>query len=129
MWSLEGPLGTPLGLVQWKRASSQVEAGISWLLSISDFDCRVPAELGQESQASSFVETWNSACLSSCSWVTGHFSSCICYLRVLPVMHWGVSAPSSCDFIHRVAFEEVSGHQVIIKSGPGNRGLGMWHHP
>ena len=33
----------------------------------SDSDRRVPAELGQESQASSCVEEWNSACLSSCS--------------------------------------------------------------
>ena len=59
---------TPLGLVQWKRASSPVEAGTSGFLSISDFDRRVSAELEQESQASSSVEGWNSACLSSCSW-------------------------------------------------------------
>ena len=26
-WRWEGPLGTPLGLVHWKRASSPVEAG------------------------------------------------------------------------------------------------------
>ena len=32
---------------------------------ISDFDSRVPADLGQESQASSCVEKWNSAFLSS----------------------------------------------------------------
>ena len=35
--------------------------------------------------------------------------------------HGGVSAPSFCAFPHRVAFKEVSGHQVLIKSGPGNR--------
>ena len=64
---MEGPLGIPLGLAQWKRASSRVEAGTSGFLSISDSDRRVPAELGQESQASSCVEEWNSACLSSCS--------------------------------------------------------------
>ena len=28
-----------------------------------------------------------------------------------------------CAFIHRVAFEEVSGHRVLNKSGLGNRGL------
>ena len=28
----------------------------------------------------------------------------------------------SVDFIHRVEFEEVSGHRVLIKRGPGNRG-------
>ena len=26
-WMWEGPLGSPLGLVHWKRASSPVEAG------------------------------------------------------------------------------------------------------
>ena len=66
---LEGASRTPLGLVQWKRASCRVEAGTSGFLSISDFDGRVPAELEQESQASSCVEEWNSACLSSCSQV------------------------------------------------------------
>ena len=38
-------------------------------------------------------------------------------------MHEGVSAPSCCAFIHRVAFKEVSGHRVLINSGAGNRGL------
>ena len=38
-------------------------------------------------------------------------------------MHEGVIAPLCCAFIHRVAFEEVSGHRVLIKSGLGNRGL------
>jgi len=31
-WRWEGPLGTPLGLVHWKRASSPVEAGTSGFL-------------------------------------------------------------------------------------------------
>ena len=34
----------------------------------------------------------------------------------------GVTDPSYCAFIHRVAFEEVSGHRVLNESGPGNRG-------
>ena len=37
------------------------------------------------------------------------------------MMHGGVSAPSCCTFTHRVAFEEVSGQRVLIKSGPENR--------
>ena len=37
-------------------------------------------------------------------------------------MHGGVSDPSFFVFIHRVAFEEVSGHRVLMKSGLGNRG-------
>ena len=59
--------GMPLGFVQWKRDSSGVEGSTSRFLSISDSDSRVPAELGQESQASYCVEEWNSSCLSSCS--------------------------------------------------------------
>ena len=38
-------------------------------------------------------------------------------------MHRGVSAPSCCNFIHRLAFEEVSRHGVLVKSGPGNQGF------
>ena len=64
-WRWEGPLGTPLGLVHWKRASSAVEAGTSGFVSISDSDRKVLAELGQESQASSWVEAWNSTLSAS----------------------------------------------------------------
>ena len=53
--------------MHWKRASSPGEAGTSGFLSISDSDPRVLAELGQESHASSWVEAWDSACLSRCS--------------------------------------------------------------
>ena len=63
LWCWEGPLGTPLSLVQWKRASSLVEAGTSGFLSISDSDRRVPEELGQESRASSCVKECNFTCL------------------------------------------------------------------
>ena len=38
-------------------------------------------------------------------------------------MHGGVSDPSCCAFIRRVAFKEVSGNRVLVKSGPGNQGL------
>ena len=38
------------------------------------------------------------------------------------MMHGGGSAPSCCAFTHRVAFEEGSGHRVLMKSGPGNQG-------
>ena len=44
-----------------------MEAGTSGFISISDSDRKVPAELGQESQASSCKEEWTSACLSSYS--------------------------------------------------------------
>ena len=38
------------------------------------------------------------------------------------MMHGGVSDPSCSAFVHRVAFEVVSGHRVLIKSGPENLG-------
>ena len=34
----------------------------------------------------------------------------------------GESLPVRVDFIHRVDFGEVSGHRVLTKRGPGNRG-------
>ena len=123
LWSWEGPLGTPLGLVQWKRASSLVEVGNSGFLSISDSGRRVPAELRQESQASSYVEAWNSACRSSCSRgdrplvelyleTTGFSERCtgvsvpLCLATSSTGLHW-----KRCSYWHR----------VLIKSGPGHR--------
>ena len=38
-------------------------------------------------------------------------------------MHEGVSAPLCFAFIHRVAFEEVSRHEVLMKSVPGKHSL------
>ena len=38
-------------------------------------------------------------------------------------MHVYVSVPTCCDFIHRVVFEEVSGHRVLKKRRLENRGL------
>ena len=40
-----GPLGTPLGLAQRKRASPRGEAGSSGFLSVSDSDRRAKEEL------------------------------------------------------------------------------------
>ena len=79
------------------------------------------ADWGQESQASSWVEAWNSACLSRCP--RGERTLVALYLEP------GVFSercteklPLRVDFIHRVEFGEVSGHRVLIKRGPGNRG-------
>ena len=44
-----------------------MEVGTSGFLAISDSNRKVPAELGPETQASSCVEEWNSACFLSCS--------------------------------------------------------------
>ena len=49
--------------------------------------------------------------VSSCLWNLGFFSD-RCTEKL----------PLRVDFIHRVEFGEVSGHRVLIKRGPGNRG-------
>ena len=120
---LAGPLGTKLGLAHWKRASSRGEAGTSGFLSVTDSNFRVPAELGQESQASSCLRKGTPLASRVVHGVSGPLSNCVWNLQVFQTMHGGVSDPSFFVYIHRVAFEEVSGHRVLIKSGPGNRGL------
>ena len=62
----DGPLGTPLGSVQWKRASSRIEAGTSVFLSCSEVVLNVCMTFQTGSQVLSYVEAWNSAFLSSC---------------------------------------------------------------
>ena len=54
------------GLEQWKRASSQVEAGTSGFLSCSDVGLGLCMPFQTGSQVSMCVEAWNSAFLSSC---------------------------------------------------------------
>ena len=119
---LAGPLGTKLGLAHWKRASSRGEAGTSGFLSVTDSNFRVPAELGQESQASSCLRKGTPLA----SRVVRGFQApgrAVCGTRgSFRMMHGGVSAPSCCAFTHRVAFEEGSGPRVLLKSGPGTRG-------
>ena len=87
-----------------------------------DSDRRVPVEFAQECQVSCSAEEWNSAYISSCSRMTPLFVMCV-EPAGFSEMHGGVSAPSCCAFIHRVAFEELSGHRDLLKCGPGNRGL------
>src|SRR5574342_245798 len=52
----------------------------------------------------------------------GHLSSFIYILLVYSGRRTGESLPLRVDFLHRVEFAEVSGHRVLIKKGPGNRG-------
>ena len=120
---LAGPLGTPLGLAQWKRASSRGETGNLGFLSFSDSNHRFPAELGQESQASSCLRKGTPLASRVVQGVSGPLSSCVWNLRVFQTMHRDVSAPSCCALIHRFSFKDVSGHRDLFKIGPGNRGL------
>ena len=79
-----GPLGTPLGLAQRKRASPRVEAGTSGFLSVSDSDIRVPAELGQERQATSFLSNGTPLASRVVHGVSGPLSNCVWNLQVFP---------------------------------------------
>src|SRR5574340_355326 len=128
--TFEPPVSTPISRRQrmapsriiWYSRSVRVCAGATVIIPlISDSDRRVPAHWGQESQASSWVEAWNSACLSRCP--RGERPLVDLYLEP------GVFSercteklPLRVDFIHRVEFGEESGHRVLIKRGPGNWG-------
>ena len=81
---LAGPLGTPLGLAQWKRASSRGETGNLGFLSFSDSNHRVPAELGQESQATSFLRNGTPLASRVVHRVSGPLSNCVWNLQVFP---------------------------------------------
>ena len=120
---LAGPLRTPLGLAQWKRASSPGKAGTSGFLSVSDSDRRVLAELGQESQASSCLRKGIPIASRGAQGVLGPSSAVCGTCGCFRTMHDGDSAPLCCAFTHWVAFEEVSGPRVLFKSGQRNRGL------
>ena len=86
------------------------------------FSCPPHADWGQQSQASSWVEAWNPACLSRCP--RGERPLVELYLETggFSGRRTGESLPLRVDFIHRVEFGEVSGHRVLTKRGPGNRG-------
>ena len=86
---LVDPLRTPLGLAQWKRASSRGETGTSSFVSISDSDCRVPAELGQVRQASSCLRNGTPLASRVSRGVSGPLSSCLWNLRVFLDDAWG----------------------------------------
>ena len=82
-----GPLGTPLGLAQRKRASPRGEAGTSGFLSNSDSDCTVPAVFGQESHASSCLRNGILVASRVVPGVSGPSSSCV----------WNPRAPAEVE--------------------------------
>ena len=88
-----GPLGTPLGLAQRKRASPRGEAGTSGFLSVSDSDRRIPAELGQESQVSSCLRKGTPLASHIAQGVSGPSSGCVWNLWVFPDDARGCQCP------------------------------------
>src|SRR5574337_1133081 len=118
----EGPLGTPLGLVHWKRASSPVEAGTAGYLCFQT-PIAGPLQTGDRSVRPRLGLRHGTPLASrGVPGERGHLSSCIWNLGVFSAQCTGESLPLRVDFIHRVEFGEVSGHRVLIKRGPGNRG-------
>ena len=112
------------------RGRHPVEAGTSGFLSISDSVCRIPAKLGQESQASSCVEEWNSACLLRCSRGDRPLLSCVWNLWVFPDDARGCQ----CPFMLCLHPQGCLGRGVWTL-GPYQERTGksgsftMWHHP
>ena len=100
--SWEGSLGTPLGSVQWKRASSRVEAGNSCFLSWlplgqiwlgSQFRCRV--RTGDSGLALCGGMELRLTLALFMGWqATYRFVCGTC--GFFWTMHWGVTAPSCC---------------------------------
>ena len=107
--------------LEWRQETHVSSPDFPW--ARSDSDRSFAAEFEQESQASSCVEEWNSACLSSCSRGDRSLLELCGTCGFLRTITGGVSAPSCCAFIKRVIFKEVSGHWDLIKSEPGDRGL------
>ena len=125
-----GPLGTPLGLAQRKRASPRGEAGTSGFLYVSDSDRRVPAGLGQESQGSSCLRKGTPLASRVAQGVSGPSSSCVWNPRVFADDARGWQCPVVLC-LHPQGFLR----RAVRASGPsqertGESGaFGMWHHP
>ena len=127
---LVGPLGTPLGLAQWKRASSRGETGNLGFLSFSDSNHRVPAELGQETQASSCLRKGTPLASRIAQGVSRTSSSCVWKTRGFPddargcqfPFEWYLH-PQGC--LRRGVRASGSYPERTGKSGS----FGMWHHP
>ena len=102
-----GPPGTPLGMAQRKRASARGEAGTSGFLSISDSDRRVPAELRQESHASSCLRKGTPLASRVAQGFSGPWSSCVWNPQVFPDDARGCQCPfvlCTCFHLHHTRF-------------------------
>src|SRR5574337_1198250 len=75
----------------------------------------------EKKRSDSWVEAWNSACLSRCP--RGERPLVDLYLEPgVFSQRCTEKLPLRVDCIHRLEFGAVSGHRVLIKRGPGNRG-------
>ena len=143
---LAGPLGTPLGLAQWKRASSRGETGNLGFLSFSDSNHRVPllaSNAPDLTRIAESLQSWDRRVRPRLVWrngtpldsrvvhgVTGHLSICMWNLQVFlddaPGCHCPFVLclhPQGClqrGFRASGSFQERTG-----KLGS----FSMWYHP
>ena len=117
-----GPLGTPLGLAQRKRASPRGEAGTSGFLFVSDSDRRVPAELGQESQALCCLRKGTPLAPRVVQGASGPSSSCVRNPRVFPDDARGCQCRLGLCLHPQGCLRRGVRHRILLKCGPGNRG-------
>ena len=101
---------------------SRGEAGTSGFLSVSDSDCRVPAQLGQESQASSCLRKGTLLASRVVQGATGPASSCVWNPRVFPDDARGCQCHLSLCLHPQGCLRRGVRHRVLLKSGPGYRG-------
>ena len=112
------------------RRDSRVTTGNSGFLSISDSDRRVPAGLGQESQASSCLSNGTLLASRVVQWVSGPSSSCVWNPRVFAddARGW------QCPFV-LCLHPQGCLRREVRSSGPsqertGESGaFGLWPHP
>ena len=81
-----------------------------------------------ECQASSCVQEWTSACLSSCSLGDRHLLSCMSNLRCFPDDARGCQCPFVlCLHPHYLLIGVWASHSYQERIGK-SRSFGMWHH-
>ena len=104
-----------------KEGLTRGEAGSPGFLSVSDSDRRVPAELGQESQASSCLRKGTPLASRVVQRSTGPSSSCVWNPRLFPDDARGCQCRFGLCLHPQGCLRRGVRHRVLLKSGPGNR--------
>ena len=100
------------------------------LLSISDSDRRVPAELGQESQASSCLRKGTPLASLVAQGVSGPLSSCVWNLRVFPDDARGCQCPFVLCLHPQGCLRRGVRALGSYQEWTGKLGsFSLWHHP
>ena len=107
-----------------------MEEGTSGFLSISDFNCRVSAELEQDLRPHLVLRNGTPLATRDVHGVTGHLSSSIWNLRLFPDDATGVSVPlhvvTSSSRLHSKRYPGI-GTYIEWTEKPVS--FGIWHYP